>query len=312
MVPLSMLDLFTPVVPEKRLHPHFKRLISSTDWDIREVLSDWLVDFVDRDGKFVQEFQLTFNSCWWELYLFAALKSLGLSVDFSHAAPDFVIANATLTIEAVVSNPSEGSPPEWLKSLRDVSDPRDVEPRWLETLARLYNSLDGKRAIYERRYSAMPHVEGKPFILALHNFSTPDSFQLGDVAMQRLLYDLEKRETFLKNGKVALHLGIFDRPEYRDVSAVMYSSVATYGKVRALGRSNADLYFQAIRIRNNVEILPIFGKKADYQESLRDGLRIFHNPNASRPLPFGLFEVPDVRDVQADRRRDVHYVPSGW
>lgn len=34
--------------------------------------------FEDRDGKFVKEFQTTFNSSFWELYLFACLRD-GLS-----------------------------------------------------------------------------------------------------------------------------------------------------------------------------------------------------------------------------------------
>lgn len=292
------LDLFTPVVPEARLHPNFIRLLSDTDWDIREVLTEWSDGFLDRDGKFVQEFQLTFNSCWWELYLFAVMKSLGVSMDFSHDAPDFVASSLPLTIEAVISSHAANSTPEWQKTLRDVSRSEDIEPRWVETLARLYNSLDTKRRLYERRYASMPHVKGKPFIIAVHNFSTPDSFQLGDVAMQRLLYDLEGRETFLKNGNIPLPLGVFAKEEFRTVSAVLYSSVATYGKVRALGRSTANLYFQATRIRNNVELIPIAADKSNYRESLRDGLRVFHNPNALYPLSFDLFDVPDVREFR--------------
>lgn len=276
------------------MHPNFQRVLSDTDWDIREVLTEWADGFVDRDRKFVQEFQLTFNSSWWELYLFAVLKSLGISIDFRHDAPDFVAANLPLTIEAVISSHAATTTPEWLKTLRDVSRRQDIEPRWLETLARFYNSLDSKRALFEKRYRHMEHVKEKPFIIAVHNFSTPDSFQLGDVAMQRLLYDLEGRETFLKNGNVPLPLGIFSREEFRCVSAVIYSSVATYGKVRALGRSTEHLYFQAVRIRNNHELIPIAAAKADYQESLRDGLRVFHNPNAIHPLPEELFDVPDV------------------
>ncbi|MGF6176264.1 hypothetical protein [Ensifer sp. 4252] len=292
------MDLFTPVVSAPRQHPNFTNLLSDTDWDIREVLSEWAEGFVDRDGKFVQEFQLTFNSCWWELYLFAVLKSLGIEVDFSHDAPDFVASNAPLVIEAVISSHAQGAKPEWLRTISDITGGQDIEQRYTETLARLYNSLDAKRRLYQSRYSGLPHVKGKAYVIAVHNFSTPDSFQLGDVAMQRLLYDFDGRQSFLKNGEVSLPLGIFDRDEFTSVSAVIYSSLATYGKVRALGKSTADFVFQAARIRNNWELIPISANKNDYKESLRDGLRVFHNPRADVPLPLNMFDVPDVREFR--------------
>lgn len=47
----------------------------------REVLSGWASGFRDRDGKFVKEFQTTYNSSFWELYLFAAFKDLGCTAD---------------------------------------------------------------------------------------------------------------------------------------------------------------------------------------------------------------------------------------
>ena len=57
----------------------------------RDVFARWAQGFEDRYGKFVKEFQLSFESCLWELYLHASLKELSLPVDFSHHAPDFVI-----------------------------------------------------------------------------------------------------------------------------------------------------------------------------------------------------------------------------
>lgn len=292
------MDLFTPVIPPDRQHQNFKRLMSESDWDVREVLADWADGFIDRDNKFVREFQTTFNSCWWELYLYAVFKSLNINIDFSFDAPDFVARDVPMVVEAVISSHAENATPEWMKSIHDLTGGGHIEQRYTETLARLYNSVDAKRRLYERRYSGLSHVQGKSFVIALHNFGTPDSFQLGDVAMQRLLYDIEGRKTFPKNENVSLPLGIFNRPEFACVSAVIYSSVATYGKVRALGRSTERFVFQATRIRNNSELIPIAANKADYVESLRDGLRVFHNPNANEPLPFELFDPLDVREFR--------------
>lgn len=45
----------------------------------------------ERDGKFVHEFQLSFESSFWVLYLHAAPRSWGLRPDMSIHPPDFVV-----------------------------------------------------------------------------------------------------------------------------------------------------------------------------------------------------------------------------
>ena len=50
------------------------------------MLRDWSRGFVDRDGKFVKEFQATFESSLWELYVHAYIRELGGVVDFDRPA----------------------------------------------------------------------------------------------------------------------------------------------------------------------------------------------------------------------------------
>jgi hypothetical protein len=64
------MNLFQPVVEESRQHQNFRNLLAIGNGFILDVLNDWARGFEDRDGKFVQEFQTTFNSSFWELYLF--------------------------------------------------------------------------------------------------------------------------------------------------------------------------------------------------------------------------------------------------
>ena len=59
----------------------------------RSVIETWADGFVDRDNNFVNEFQTRFNPCFWELYIFACLKELGLAADFAFSSPYFVVAN---------------------------------------------------------------------------------------------------------------------------------------------------------------------------------------------------------------------------
>jgi hypothetical protein len=289
------LELFTPQVPLKQLHPNFIRVVAETDDSVRAVIRDWADGFVDRDGKFIGEFQRSFNSSWWELYLFAVVESLGIAVDFSYGAPDFVAPEVHVAIEAVIASHAQGMTPEWEKTIRDLTQADAISARYIEAMVRLSNSLDAKVHRYRDRYAALPHMSDKAYVIAIHNFGTPDAHQLGDVAMQRLLYDVWEEGSFLKDGRVPLPTGLFLDDRLKEVSAVLYSSLATFGKARALSESEGQFVFHAIRIRNNVEPIRIGAPKRDYSESLRDGLRLFHNPYAARPLQDGLFGVEDVR-----------------
>jgi hypothetical protein len=90
---MDLMDLLTPVVSEEAQHPNFRTISKFANAFNCDVLNEWARGFKDRDGKFVKEFQTTFDSSFWELYLFAVMKQLQLEVDFSFTSPDFVITN---------------------------------------------------------------------------------------------------------------------------------------------------------------------------------------------------------------------------
>jgi hypothetical protein len=62
------MELFRPLVPRGELHPNFVNTLRAPSASVRNVLMEWARDFPDRDGKFVKEFQTTYNSSFWELY----------------------------------------------------------------------------------------------------------------------------------------------------------------------------------------------------------------------------------------------------
>ena len=70
------MDLFTPLLPEALLCDAFKAIATNATSTDRELFAQWCEGFRDRDGKFVQEFQSTFHSSFWELYLHASFKEL--------------------------------------------------------------------------------------------------------------------------------------------------------------------------------------------------------------------------------------------
>src|SRR5579863_5827196 len=109
---MPLMQLFTPCVGEERQHHNFRSMLAHGNGYACDVLNDWATGFVDRDGKFIEEFQTTFNSSFWELYLFAVLKKFGWQVDFSHAAPDFCIPSENFNIEATIASSALGGEPE--------------------------------------------------------------------------------------------------------------------------------------------------------------------------------------------------------
>src|SRR3954451_22021577 len=107
------MDLFTSIASEAEQHPNFRTISKQNNQFNCDVVNDWANGFQDRDGKFVKEFQTTFDSSFWELYLFAVLKQLGMQVDFSVPSPDFLVkTHGGINIEASVALHAQGAPPE--------------------------------------------------------------------------------------------------------------------------------------------------------------------------------------------------------
>jgi hypothetical protein len=294
---LMSIDLFTPLVDESFFHPNFANTISEKSIGVQDVLKEWADGFVDRDGKFVREFQTTYNSSFWELYLFAVMKYLQVDVDFAFSSPDFVAANKNFVIEAVTANHAHDDVPEWEKTFQRLKE--TTEQHLFEisrhSVIRLSNAFASKIEKYNDSYSKLAHVKGRPFIIAISNYTKQDFNFQGDVAMQWLLYDVLGLEKVQKSNGREIPLGIFNDEKYTDVSGVLYSSLATFGKARALGKDVGNFVFNAVRIKDNYYPIQITAKKAEYKESLCDGLRLFINPYAKKPLNIGDFMDEGIR-----------------
>lgn len=86
-------DLFNPQrgAPLNKWCDKAKMLLSSSFDEHRHLLSEWSHDFVDKDGKFARQFQETYRSSVWELYLHAVFQNLGFTLGNPSEAPDFLI-----------------------------------------------------------------------------------------------------------------------------------------------------------------------------------------------------------------------------
>jgi hypothetical protein len=295
----NRMDLFTPVVEKEKMHPNFLASLKGFSKGVRDVLDVWADGFIDRDGKFVKEFQTTYNSGFWELYLYAVLKYLKIHVDFSYSSPDFVCPDNNVIIEATIASNAHDDVPEWEKNFKRIGE-EDFFEMCKHATIRLSNAFQAKRSLYTRKYSSMPHVKDKPFIIAISNFSMESFSTHGDVPMQWLLYDIPNVGHLQKKNGATVPIGIFNSSEFSEISAVLYSSLATFSKARALGNDNDDFVFTAVRIKNNFYPELIKEKKSVYRESLCDGLRLFINPFAKNPINLDDFDIQDIRTFLVD------------
>ena len=99
----------------------------------------------------------------------------------------------------------------------------------------------------------------------------------------------------LKANGAPVDVGLFRSPRFSHVSALLYSSVATFGKARALGKEDGHFFVHAMRIKDNITPLRIYQPIQEYAESLTDGLRLFVNPYADIPIDVNVFNDPGIR-----------------
>jgi hypothetical protein len=320
------MQLFEPIVKEAQQHPNFRSLLLRRNGYTFDVLQDWARGFVDRDGKFVHEFQTTFNSSFWELYVFAVLKKYGLTVDFSKATPDFYVSSHNFNIEATIaSNAQHGAPEHFLWNMDLI--PKDINEFNRKCILRLANSLTGKHRKYLESYAALEHVRDRPFVVAVTNFDQPFSFMAAQRPIEAVVLghyvdeeryiqagrpngglDGEDLERVFKDSGSPVELGLFKSPAYKEISAVIFNGCATMGKVRALCSDPSDgIEFAALRLNPKSDQPHLIKQpKRLYQESLVDGLRIYHNPFATHPLDPTIFRHPSVFQIYHDDKDEIH------
>lgn len=306
------MDLFTPVVGEQEQHPNFRTVYQQGNKFNYDVVNDWANGFQDRDGKFVKEFQTTFDSSFWELYLFAVLKHFGLHVDFSVSSPDFFVTNdGGINLEATVALHAQNAPPEYAKR-RAEDIPKDLNELNRQTILRIRNSLDAKEKKYAKLYSSLAHVQNRPFVLGITAFDGPFARLACQRAIEAVLYGYYvDEEKFLREGgklhgrllrsvkkdnQSDVSLAVFAEEKFAWLSAIVFSSCASWGKVRALSADpNPNIVFDVVRLNSSgVEPHVVRARKAQYSESLLDGLRVYHNPSATYKLNVNTFRQPDV------------------
>lgn len=323
------MELFIPVVKESLLHENFKAVLIPHRKAERDLLANWAEGFVDRDGKLVKEFQTTFNSTFWEIYLYSAFKQYGFEIDWKNAAPDFALSNgkSEIIVEAVTANAAQGKPNEWDKSFskEELEKLRRFRELNTEAIIRLSNSIFSKASLYENKYKSLSHVKGKPFVIAVAPFEQPHFNHQYNRPIKALLFDyyvdedlyLDNPEKYPlgppgvslgyveKENGAEIDLGLFNSSSMSEVSAVVFSCVATWGKLSAMSdnsQTDTEVYSTWAAPPNGAPEKRVRSPK-DHNETVLDGLQVFHNPYAKHPLDPDFFRSPRVVQVYFDNDR---------
>jgi len=272
------MDLFTTKISANKLNPQFKEIYKKNEYEnVRGVIQSWGNGLLSRNGeqrKFINEFQTTFNSAFWELFLNETFLRLGYSVDYTKVSPDFCVTTPNgyqFNVEAVISDrphipgkndifsESKFQHQSTLKLLGKINDKRD-----------LFTGTKGKKI----PYSSLEHVKGKPFILALAPFDSNLSLMQNNTIINRILFGIEqptladlksghqkKITSIQKNENVEIPLGIFTNDSYKEISAILFSTTGTFGK--AIIQSGISRYVRATRFRtmNVTDFITIEGAK---------------------------------------------------
>jgi hypothetical protein len=174
----------------------------------------------------------------------------------------------------------------------------------------LFSKLNRKTPYWE-----LEHVKGHPLIFAVADFHEDQSMTWTSPALIEYLYGVTydfvfdnkgqlvitpvKIETHEHEGKT-IPSGYFFQPHAENVSAVLFSSLGTISKFNRMGilagfgLPNQRLYRTGMRHRhvsNAALPQPFFHevKQGVVTETWSEGLSMFHNPRAERPVAPGMF-----------------------
>lgn len=324
-----MMDLFNQEVDDTKLHPNYISLMKHTPKEDRDILNLWADGFPDRDKKFVKEFQTTFNSCFFEVYLYRLFKDLGFSFDWSFARPDFILEKNGINfiVEATISSNAQDELPEWEKEellKRYDGYLETMNEKNMYSIVRLANSFLSKLRKYKdvdsknkTPYNTLEHVKNKPFILAIAPFEQPLHYHQYDRAIMALLYDfyVDEEEYFKdpekypdgppdkrlytveKSDGIEIPIGMFLDNLAEDISAVLFNPVATFAKVQNMKKDKTGLFSHMWVTRENQQVMT-----TNEQELIQDGLFVFHNPYAKYPLNKEIFNYKGICQVFMDKK----------
>lgn len=323
-------ELFKPEISEDKLCEKFLLLRDNSKYlPAKQLLEQTFGSMGDQDGNFIKDFQSNngFYNRLWELYLFNLFVECRFEKKNGNQYPDFQITQLddTVFVEAVTANssPEDLLTDEVIEKAKKSTDTDKKEETQADTIdqyvIRVNSALRSKRdKIYKdgKRYWELDWVKGNPFVLAVEPCFNKYSFFFSDYKITELLYglgyvtkvDSENRligqkinveEYSYKHKKTAIPSGFFNQEHSENISAVIFSNLGNIDKFNRMGlQYNPSSEIFALRsgqcYNSEVDSLPkdfsyLVGD-GTHVENWKEGVTIFHNPNALIKLNRNLFK----------------------
>lgn len=333
----SAIDLFDLAVPEDRLNKGFVKLRNLKGFSpAKGIITEIMPHFNDIDRNFVEQFQTTgFDARIWELYLFAYLTEEELFINRTHHAPDYIVEKygRSVCIEAVTVNPTQG---EEILGTFSQRTPFPT-PEKIKELSKDFMPIKWGSPLYsklQKRYWELPHVTGKPLVLAIADFHESFAMLWSSTALGNYLYGIQHEAHINENGQLTvipieikshkiggkeIPSAFFFQPDTENISAVLFSASATIskfnrmGKLAGFGSPDVKMIRQGTCYRHdpnatNPDLFTVEVDASGYQETWAEGLSMFHNPNAKYPVPEELF--PSVAHHRLRNKQIVSHIPD--
>jgi hypothetical protein len=292
-------DFFNPVIPPERRSLAFERLRKDKRYSpALGLMRELAHHFKDPDGNFIEQFQSTgFDARLWEMYLYALFTELGYALDREYPQPDFHCVGplGDFFVEATTVNVSAEPPIVNEANRQSYFD--DYVP--IKFGSSLYSKV-------RKEYWKLPHVVGKPFVLAIQDFHAPASMVHSNTGLLEYLYG-QKQEVSEENGTtkvtttpIAFHRwegkqvpsNFFAQPGSEHISAVLANPSGTLSKfnrmgfITKFGDRDISMYRRGFAYQGGVSATEFSTEVNDhYNETWVEGLSVYHNPTALIPLP---------------------------
>lgn len=308
--------LFNQVVSDAKLHPQFVALRDLPVYEpARGMIDELTADMSDIDGNFVEQFQSTgFDARTFELFLHTMFVEQGHEVLRTFDRPDFQLrkGDVEVFVEAVTANPPGKASGQPYGAFPEVKSPEEVRHYHANEMAiRLGSPLYSK---LKKKYWELPHVRGKPLILAIEDFHQQGALTQGSSALSTYLFAAaptwskdEAGSLTVGTDPVTRHVGSKDIPSgffslegAEHISAVLFVNTGTAAKFNRMGQ--------------------LRGHGRDAVRQFRYGTSYDWDPNSTTPFPF-LYEVGDPEAPRETWRQGteliinptaLHPLPDEW
>jgi len=314
-----MRNWFAPRKKHVALHPKINFLLDIQYQKERELLQQWIDDFSSPDGelKSIDEFQATFHSVFLELYLNQLLRSSGANITTSQERPDFKAQKFNLTyfVEATVANISDSGKPESERTEKNVYGKNDQVGILNEGISRFRRRISEKSRDF-RGYDE--EAKTSPFVIAIGDFSQVNYGQGSYYAPLAVLYnayydpndktdlkifcedsfgrEYKYKERHGGKSQSQFELGFFASEKHKHISALIYTCTLSLGKLTSLVRNHGIIDKYVCLEREVFRVFRQSGQSPD--ESLGDGVFVFHNPFAENPLEDSFLNMRGISHVR--------------